>query len=180
MSGLVAPFRDALRTIGYGLRFCGRRILVHPGAWVSRRCVISVRGGGSVVIGRGCELHPMTMVLAYGGDIEIGEDCSLNPFSIVYGHGGVRMGNGVRIAAHAVLIPANHTTPADGTPVRLAPITARGIDIGDDVWIGAGARILDGVRIGARAVVGAGSVVTRDVAAGATVAGVPAREFTTR
>ena len=99
-----------------------------------------------------------------------------NPFSIVYGHGGVKIGNGVRIAAHTVVIPANHTPgrreqgPCDS---RLSPRAAS--SIGDNVWIGAGARILDGVQIGANAVVGAGSVVTRSVPAGATVAGVPAR-----
>jgi len=47
--------------------------------------------------------------------------------------------------------------------------------IGRNVWIGAGALILPGVSIGDDAIVGAGSVVTRDVAAGATVVGNPAR-----
>jgi serine acetyltransferase len=180
MSGPAAAVRHALRRVGYALRFLGQPVRVHPGAWVSPDCVIRVQDGGSVTIGRGCELHPMTMVLTYGGNIEIGDDCSLNPFSIIYGHGGVRIGSGVRIAAHSVIIPANHTTPDDGTPVRLAPVVARGIEIGNDVWIGTGARILDGVRIGARAVIGAGSVVTRDVPANATVAGVPARTIRQR
>lgn len=114
------------------------------------------------------------MLMTYGGDIEIGDDCSINPFTIVYGHGGVRIGKGVRIACHSVIIPANHPTPDDQTALHSAPLTARGIVIGDNVWIGAGARILDGVQIGANAVVGAGSVVTRPVPANSTVAGVPA------
>lgn len=113
--------------------------------------------------------------MTYGGDISIGDNCSINPFSIVYGHGGVRIGNGVRIAAHTVVIPANHTPGSDEQPVHRAPVVSLGIIIGDQVWIGAGARILDGVHIGRNAVVGAGSVVTRPVPANATVAGVPAR-----
>lgn len=171
----VVALRNVLRRLLYSVRYCGRPVSVRPGAWVSPRCRLSTRHGGSISIGRNCELHPMTMIMTYGGDVRIGDDCSLNPFTIVYGHGGVRIGNGVRIAAHVVIIPANHTMPADGTPLRLAPVSARGIEIGNNVWIGAGARILDGVRIGDNAVVGAGSVVTRDVAAHSTVAGVPAR-----
>jgi len=115
------------------------------------------------------------MILTYGGHIAIGDNCSANPFVIVYGHGGVNIGNGVRIAAHTVIIPANHNAAADGTPLYQSGMSAKGIVIGNDVWIGAGARILDGVRIDNNAVVGAGSVVTRPVPAYATVAGVPAR-----
>ena len=84
-------------------------------------------GGGSVTIGRNCEIHPLAMILTYGGEIRIGDDCSLNPFSIVYGHGGVRIGNGVRIAAHTVVIPANHTPGDERQPLRLAPVTAQGV-----------------------------------------------------
>jgi acetyltransferase-like isoleucine patch superfamily enzyme len=181
MSGHPAVVvRNSLRRLRYAVRYFGTPVRVHPSAWVSAECRLSTRRGGSISIGRNCELHPMAMILTYGGDIRIGDDCSLNPFAVVYGHGGVRIGNGVRIATHAVIIPANHTTPHDGTPLRLAPVSARGIEIGDNVWIGAGARILDGVRIGDNAVVGAGSVVTRDVAAHTTVAGVPARTIRQR
>ena len=132
-------------------------------------------GGGTITIGRNCEIHPFAMLLTYGGDIRIGDDCSVNPFTIVYGHGGVSIGDGVRIAAHTVVIPANHTPGTDGQAVKDAPVIARGIVIGNNVWIGAGSRILDGVEIGPNAVIGAGSVVTRPVPAGATVVGVPAR-----
>lgn len=115
------------------------------------------------------------MLLTYGGNIRIGNNCSVNPFTIVYGHGGVELGDGVRIAAHSVIVPGNHNKSVDGLPVYLSGVTARGIKIGDNVWIGAGARILDGVDIGRDVVVGAGSVVTKSIPAGETVAGVPAR-----
>jgi acetyltransferase-like isoleucine patch superfamily enzyme len=115
------------------------------------------------------------MILTYGGDVLIGDDCSLNPFAIVYGAGGVRIGNGVRIAAHTVIIPANHRSGSDDVPLHMAGIVAQGITIADHVWLGSGCRILDGVRIGTNAVVGAGSVVTRSVADNVTVVGVPAR-----
>lgn len=115
------------------------------------------------------------MIITHGGDIRMGDSCSLNPFSIVYGHGGVRIGNGVRIAAHSVIIPANHHVDTGESPFVSSGLIAIGINIDEDVWIGSGCRILDGVSIGAGAVIGAGSVVTRSVETRTIVAGVPAR-----
>lgn len=164
----------------YAVRYLGSAVRVHPSAWISRDSSLRISGGGSIAIGRDCEIHPLSMILTYGGNVSLGDNCSLNPFSIIYGHGGVRIGNGVRIACHAVIIPANHTMSGDETPVYRAPVTARGIRIDDNVWIGAGARILDGVHIGPNVIVGAGSVVTRSVPANVTVAGVPARVIARR
>jgi acetyltransferase-like isoleucine patch superfamily enzyme len=60
-------------------------------------------------------------------------------------------------------------------PVRAQPVRSRGVRIGRDVWIGAGAGITDGVSLGDHAVVAMGAVVTRDVEPWAIVGGVPAR-----
>jgi acetyltransferase-like isoleucine patch superfamily enzyme len=100
---------------------------------------------------------------------------SLNHFAVAYGHGGLVIGSGVRIGAHTTIIPFNHIPGDDAQPLYQKGITAKGITISDYAWIGAGVRVLDGVEIGAHAIVGAGSVVNRNVDAGVTVAGVPAR-----
>lgn len=120
------------------------------------------------------------MILSYGGDIRIGDDCSFNPYCVIYGHGGLRIGNSVRIAAHTVIVPANHNFDDPHTPIRLQGLTTKGITIGNDVWIGAGVRIMDGVEIGNGCVVAAGSVVTKSVPNGAVVAGVPAKVIRVR
>jgi acetyltransferase-like isoleucine patch superfamily enzyme len=175
---LIAAFKRARYTwckLRYAISYAGQPISIDPSSSVSRRSVIRVTDGGSIRIGRNCTVHDFAMILTYGGDVLIGDDCSLNPFAIVYGAGGVRIGNGVRIAAHTVIIPANHRSGSDDVPLHMAGIVAQGITIADHVWLGSGCRILDGVRIGRNAVVGAGSVVTRSVADNATVVGVPAR-----
>jgi acetyltransferase-like isoleucine patch superfamily enzyme len=152
-----------------------RSIRIDPSSWVSRRSTMRVTGGGSITIGRDCEIHDYAMLLTYGGEIHIGDECSINPFTIIYGHGGITIGSGVRIAAHTVIIPANHNIGTVEEPLHLSGLTAKGITIEDHVWVGSGVRILDGVHIGRKAVVGAGSVVTRSVPANCTVVGIPAR-----
>jgi acetyltransferase-like isoleucine patch superfamily enzyme len=168
------------RRVSNTLRFSGRSIRVHPSGWISLRSVIRVNGGGSISIGRNCEIHPFSMLLTYGGDVHLGDNCSVNPFTIIYGCGGAYIGNNVRIAAHVMIVPENHNPGTDATPLPLSGKTRKGIRIEDNVWIGAGAKILDGVSIGRNAVIGAGSVVTRSVPENATAVGVPARVLTTR
>jgi len=172
---IASRIRTLARSAWFRVCFAGQRIRIHPTSRVSRRSVLRTNGGGSIFIGAYCEIHDFAMILTYGGDITIGDHCSLNPFSIVYGHGGVEIGRGVRIAAHSVIIPANHIRGTDETPLSQQGITALGIRIEDDVWIGSGCRILDGVTIGRHAIIGAGSVVVGSIPENVTAVGVPAR-----
>nr|WP_154792526.1 acyltransferase [Occultella kanbiaonis] len=107
------------------------------------------------------------------GTIEMGSHSTINAYSIV--RGPVRFGRAVRVGAHSSIIGFNHTMTDPDIEVFRQPISERGIEIGDDVWIGSHCVILDGVRIGDRAVIAAGAVVTKDVPAGAVVGGNPAR-----
>ena len=161
-----------LYTIAYaalrGLK-AGRGTIIWPGARVQRF------QGGRIEIGPRCEIHPGVVVLSYGGDIRIGENCSVNCYSVLYGHGGLTLGNDIRIAAQCVIIPANHGFTRDGGPIYLQPETRRGIVIGNDVWLGAGARVLDGAVIEDGCVVGAGAVVRGRLRANGVYGGVPAR-----
>jgi acetyltransferase-like isoleucine patch superfamily enzyme len=173
--------------VGPGARLCAARGIqigpgteIHDGATLAA-CHLEAWAGvddesaGEIVIGARCAIMPGAILASCGGRIEIGDDVSINPYCVLYGHGGLTIGAGARIAAHTVIIPANHVFSDPDRPLRDQGYTARGVRIGADVWIGAGARILDGVTVGDRAVIGAGSVVTRDVAPGQVVGGVPAR-----
>lgn len=106
------------------------------------------------------------------GELVAGADCSINPYTVIRGR--VTLGDAVRIGAHTSILGFNHSMEP-GTPVFRQPLTTRGIVIGDDVWIGSHAVILDGVAVGSHAVIAAGAVVTKDVPPGAIVAGNPAR-----
>ncbi|GAA2017242.1 acyltransferase [Pseudokineococcus marinus] len=107
------------------------------------------------------------------GSVRTGADCSLNASCAV--RGDVRLGDGVRVGAHAAILGFNHTTTDPDVPVFRQPLVSRGVVLGDDVWVGSHVVVLDGVRVGSRAVLAAGAVVTKDVPQGAVVGGNPAR-----
>ena len=105
-------------------------------------------------------------------NLDAGDDCTINAFAMV--RGSVALGNGVRVGAHTSIIGFNHSMdPA--TPVFRQPTASKGIVIGDDVWIGSNAVVVDGVTIGDHSIIAAGAVVTKKVAAWSVVGGNPAR-----
>lgn len=142
------------------------------GCFLAPEANIFAEPGREVVFGDLCAIAANAFV---HGPVEIGDRVSINPGVIIDGgRAGVRIGDDVRIAAGAKIFAFNHGMER-GRTIREQPVRSAGIEIERDVWIGAGAGITDGVRIGEGAVVGMGAVVTRDVPAFAKVAGVPAR-----
>ncbi len=107
------------------------------------------------------------------GILRTGRDCTINAYSIVRGR--IELGDAVRIGAHSSLLGFNHGMADPDTEIFRQPVTSLGIRVGSDVWISSHVVVVDGVTIGDRAVIGAGSVVTRDVPAGAIVGGNPAK-----
>ena len=108
----------------------------------------------------------------YGANIELGERVFFNFNCVVLDVCPVRIGSFTLFGpAVQVCTPLHPFDPA----LRRRQEYAKPIDIGSDVWVGGGAVILAGVRIGSRAVIGAGSVVTRDIPEGMFAAGNPCR-----
>jgi acetyltransferase-like isoleucine patch superfamily enzyme len=132
---------------------------------------------GPVELGDRVRLHRDVVVeTGVGGSLTVGADTNIQPrcqFSAYVSP--IRIGRGVSIAPSCAFYPYDHGI-APGTPIRKQPFqTKGGIIIDDEAWLGFGVIVLDGVRIGKGAVVGAGSVVTHDVPDGAVVQGIPAR-----
>jgi acetyltransferase-like isoleucine patch superfamily enzyme len=153
-----------------GIRL-GRRVRIGDGARL-----VCTDEKSEIVIGDGSVIQARAILdTGPGGRIALGKSNSVNPYCVIYGHGGLVTGDFVRIAAHTVIIPANHVFTSLDQPIAKQGLSKRGIRIGSDVWVAGGCRILDGVEIGDGAVVAAGAVVNRPVPPYALVGGVPAR-----
>jgi maltose O-acetyltransferase len=109
----------------------------------------------------------------YGFNIRLGDDVFLNFNCVILDVVAVTIGAATQIGPAVQIYAADH--PRDAAQRRAGLECGRPVTIGNNVWIGGGAIILPGVTIGDDAAIGAGSVVTRDVAAGTTVFGNPAR-----
>lgn len=110
---------------------------------------------------------------SYGKNTYLGEGVFLNYMCTILDNNEVRIGNHVMIGPAVQIYTAAHDLQAE-TRIQ-GWETAKPIEIEDNVWIGGGAILLPGVRVGRNAVVGAGAVVTRSVSANTVVAGNPAR-----
>jgi acetyltransferase-like isoleucine patch superfamily enzyme len=161
----------------------------HPGLQRGRHVFIGDRVviyqnhlGGLVELGDGVHLHRDTIVeTGQGGSLIIGANTHVQPrcqFSAY--KGSIRIGCGVQIAPYCAFYPYDHGM-APGELISKQPITTKGgIVVEDDAWLGVGVVVLDGVRVGRGAVIGANSVVTSDVPDMAIAVGTPARVVKTR
>lgn len=123
-------------------------------------------------IGRRSVVESFSCINNAVGDVVIGDHTRIGLHSTVIGP--VTIGSHVNLAQGITISALNHNFADPSLPIDAQGVSTSQIVIEDDVWIGANAVVLPGVRIGRHSVVAAGAVVTRDVPSGSLVAGVPA------
>lgn len=131
--------------------------------------------GPRIKIGKTSFIHPSAMLFPESGYIEIGENSTVNELCVIHGLGGVKIGDGVRIGCHTVIHSVEHVFKRLDVPIWKQGIYGKPIVIEDDVWIGAHCTILGGVKIGAHTVIGAHSLVTKDIPPYSIAYGVPCK-----
>jgi len=133
-----------------------------------------IQVGNGVFLGRG------TILSCKDGDITLGDHVNIGFHSEIFSGSSVTVGRHGLFAAYTYLVGGGHEFARADVPVLEQERRSRGITLGEDVWLGAGAKVMDGVTIGDHVVVGAGAVVTDDLPAGVVALGVPARVVRSR
>lgn len=169
--------------IGSNAKVIGRRFISHDGrliledgALVQGTARSGLTFGADVSIGHGTMIRPSSL---YGGEagsgLKMGNRSSIGAMGFVGCSGSIVIGNDVMIGPGAFLFSENHVFDALDETIKSQGVRRGFLTIGDDCWIGGGARLMSGVCVGQGAVVAAGSVVTHDVSPFSVVGGVPAR-----
>lgn len=171
---LVGFFGRLTRTLGtLGLACIETFLTSLPNASVFSRCRIWYWRQRNCDIAADCFIARNVYFL---GKVTMGDGCSISNNSFLNGYtSGISIGKKVMIAPNCVLVAFDHSYQDLDTPMIDQPLASAPILIDDDVWIAANCTITKGVHLGRGCIVGANSVVTRDVESFMIVGGVPAK-----
>lgn len=137
----------------------------------------NIENRGRIVLGARVRLNsnwaPIELVSGPSGVIDIGDGVFINYGSMISAHLSVRIGSNVMVGNYCIV--ADTETPGIGDPTAASSIEPRAVEIGEGAWLAARVTVLPGARIGAGAVIAAGSVVAGEIPAGAVAGGIPAR-----
>lgn len=173
--------------VGRGVRIVGGRLIS-----MGRGCVLQdyvlidavsrsgVRLGDNVTLDRFVVIKCTGAIRELGEGVRIGDNSSIGPFSFVGGSGGLEIGRNVLGGQRLGFNPENHRFDDTKRPIREQGTSRKGISVEDDCWLGSGSIFLDGVTVGRGSVVGAGSLVNKDVPSFSVVGGVPAKVLRSR
>jgi acetyltransferase-like isoleucine patch superfamily enzyme len=180
--GVRIRFADRIR-LGRGvyldegvyLHACGVPCACALGRPLPRRCPAGIDIGENTLVMHHAELHVYNFRDLPHAGIKIGRESLIGEFCVIRGPGGVTIGDRVYLSPMVHIYSSNHVFDDPDACFVDQGVTAKGVTIEDECWIGAMVVILDGVTIGRRSAVAAGAVVTEDVPPHSLVAGVPAR-----
>lgn len=174
---------------GKGVTFGRGVVLRHPhkirigaGTVIDDNALIDAKGTDNrgITLGEGCFLGRNSILSCKNGDIELGDRVNIGFNCEVFSGSKVALGDDCLLAAYTYVVGGGHNFDNADVSILDQEHVSEGITLGCEIWLGAGVKVLDGVSIGDRAIVGAGGVVTKDLEAGAIAAGVPAKKIRDR
>jgi acetyltransferase-like isoleucine patch superfamily enzyme len=159
-----------------------RKIRIGSNVIIDDHCVLDAKGrdNAGIDIGSGVFIGRNTILNCKNGDIVLEDNVNIGFNCTVFSASRVRVGANELMAAYCYLVGGTHRFDDPAVPVLHQGRESQGIDVAAGGWLGAHVTVFDGVRIGKNVVVGAGSVVNRDVPDFAIAAGVPAKTLKKR
>lgn len=159
----------------------GKRVKIEDGASIQSVSENGIHFGDNVTICQNAVIRPSGF---YGGELgkglKMGRNSSIGAFSYIGCSGQITIGDYVMIGPRCTMIAEQHNFSDINEIMQKQGVTQKGINIDDNVWIGANVTILDGVTIKSGCVIGAGAVVTKSTEPNGVYAGVPARKIKER
>ncbi len=138
--------------------------------------VIIMHAGTSLILGERNTIYPNCTFRLKKGYLICGDDVSFGPGVQIYEpRAGIEIGDNCLVAGGVIMCGVSHRFVRKDIPMRNQPTDEKKITLENDVWIGMGAILCPGVRIGAGSIIGAGSVVTRSIPAGVVAFGSPCK-----
>lgn len=128
-----------------------------------------------ITVGKGGFIGRGTVLSCKDGDIVLADGVNIGFHSEIFSGSSVTVGRHGLFAAYTYLVGGGHAFENGEVPVVAQERTSVGIVVGENVWLGTGAKVLDGVTLGDDVVVGANAVVTDDIPSGCVAVGIPAR-----
>jgi acetyltransferase-like isoleucine patch superfamily enzyme len=148
----------------------GERVMIDDAVVLDAKgATSSIELGNQILVGHS------TILSCNDSRVHIGNYVSIGPFCFFASKSHIDVGSNVSIGSGTHLMAGTHATSDPETAIIHQERLSAGITVEDNVWIGSGAKILDGVTLGRNSIVGAGAVVTQSVPAYTTVLGNPAR-----
>ena len=153
------------------------KIFIGDDVVIDDNCCLDAKGADNrgITIGTGVFVGRNTILSCKNGDIEIDDRANIGFNCEIFSGGHVRLGKNTLVAAYTYLVGGDHLHDRTDVPVLDQGRVAQGIEVDDNVWLGAHVVIADGARVGRDAIIGAGAVVRGEIPPFQIAAGVPAR-----
>lgn len=182
-------YRWILGSAGRNVVFGTNVVLRHPhkihigdNVVIDDNCLLDAKGTDNkgIRIGAGTFIGRNTILSCKNGDIEIGENSNIGFNCEIFSASRVTLGKNNLFAAYCYLIGGEHTFDRTDVSVLEQQRVSRGITVEDNVWLGAGVKVSDGVSIGRDCIIGTAAFVRQDIPEFSVAVGIPAKVIKSR